>query len=291
MCGEKRSCHARCVAASGSPPRVRGKAQSCAPRWMPARDHPRVCGEKFDELPLEIRQKGSPPRVRGKACLDVIVCRNSRITPACAGKSYALHSRPPTVQDHPRVCGEKKIYDKPRELDEGSPPRVRGKEDDCRTHTGEAGITPACAGKSLGKILDVCVHRGSPPRVRGKELARVEQPDASRITPACAGKRSGQADDLASNEDHPRVCGEKYLDKNKKIRIVGSPPRVRGKAVVRKKADGGIRITPACAGKSSRRGKEASFCRDHPRVCGEKTVIVRLAVALVGSPPRVRGKD
>ena len=50
------------------------------------------------------------------------------------------------------------------------------------------------------------------------------------------------------------------------------------------------RITPACAGKS-RSGNELRVeSRDHPRVCGEKTPLIKEADTVQGSPPRVRGK-
>ena len=49
-------------------------------------------------------------------------------------------------------------------------------------------------------------------------------------------------------------------------------------------------ITPAYAGKSVRRQLILLASPDHPRVCGEKFRLVILAVMLVGSPPRMRGK-
>ena len=50
------------------------------------------------------------------------------------------------------------------------------------------------------------------------------------------------------------------------------------------------RITPACAGKTYSKGDLSVGKRDHPRVCGENTFLVRLKQRLQGSPPRVRGK-
>ena len=50
-------------------------------------------------------------------------------------------------------------------------------------------------------------------------------------------------------------------------------------------------ITPACAGKRSRRRKRWSPPWDHPRVCGEKVCELPAVIAIKGSPPRVRGKD
>ena len=50
------------------------------------------------------------------------------------------------------------------------------------------------------------------------------------------------------------------------------------------------RITPACAGKTSRRRKASRESQDHPRVCGENLSVSRYCRPSSGSPPRVRGK-
>ena len=152
------------------------------------RDHPRVCGEKMHAGYVDGRLLGSPPRVRGKEVRDGADVDADRITPACAGK------RPPSipslysVQDHPRVCGEKADCAAVQWNGMGSPPRVRGKEQRKRITREETGITPACAGKSHAvgqrvKVIQdhprVCGEKatctearfftaGSPPRVRGK---------------------------------------------------------------------------------------------------------------------------
>ena len=66
---------------------------------------------------------------------------------------------------------------------------------------------------------------------------------------------------------------------------------MRGKGKWRGKRAEQSRITPAYAGKSlflTRRG----FSKwDHPRVCGEKYLRIAVFVLLMGSPPRMRGKD
>ena len=86
MCGEKNIWVADVTTSIGSPPHVRGQAlengggsldvritPACAGKshfatnfHLNKRDHPRMCGEKWDKLPREIKQKGSPPHVRGK---------------------------------------------------------------------------------------------------------------------------------------------------------------------------------------------------------------------------------
>ena len=49
-------------------------------------------------------------------------------------------------------------------------------------------------------------------------------------------------------------------------------------------------ITPAYAGKSRREQCPLGAGLDHPRVCGEKIVLVIVFCSLMGSPPRMRGK-
>ena len=147
MCGEKCKSSSSTVTFRGSPPRVRGKARltlllhqlhgitprvrgkaivasfirysfritpACAGksilfhrRPLYTRDHPRVCGEKFQSCHGSHVSLGSPPRVRGKVVAVVFGGKLDGITPACAGKSDRRVVTLPAVEDHPRVCGEK----------------------------------------------------------------------------------------------------------------------------------------------------------------------------------------
>ena len=50
-------------------------------------------------------------------------------------------------------------------------------------------------------------------------------------------------------------------------------------------------ITPAYAGKSGVLVNVDEVAGDHPRVCGEKIVVISTFYPLMGSPPRMRGKD
>ena len=52
-----------------------------------------------------------------------------------------------------------------------------------------------------------------------------------------------------------------------------------------------VGITPAYAGKSLKYAKEEHGIEDHPRVCGEKFPGWELQKCVVGSPPRMRGKE
>ena len=70
----------------------------------------------------------------------------------------------------------------------------------------------------------------------------------------------------------------------------GSPPRRRGKAVLRELIEDHAGITPAWAGKSARGLTLWAGCGDHPRVGGEKLMPPLMGFWLRGSPPRRREK-
>ena len=193
-----------------------------------------------------------------------------RITPACAGNSGRIRSKPAWTRDHPRVCGEQSVRSRALNASKGSPPRVRGTVCDPVLLDLLRGITPACAGNRRAHVSPECaledhprvcgeqrqprtlkrLNEGSPPRVRGTGIISAYQDKSRRITPACAGNRASYLSFPRSPEDHPRVCGEqtaRYLHENS---FEGSPPRVRGTDEKLRLFSQLRRITPACAGNS-----------------------------------------
>ena len=133
--------------------------------------------------------------------------------------------------------------------------------------------------------------RGSPPRMRGKVRGRGFHCPTSGITPAYAGKRNFWRLRCGSMWDHPRVCGEKFPGWELQKCVVGSPPRMRGKAGTESSTPTSARITPAYAGKRNGQSPTMLLRRDHPRVCGEKNAILSGRKTEPGSPPRMRGKE
>ena len=294
----------------GLPPHVRGKEDGLTQRRQhlritPAhagksffrrpvqgniRDHPRVCGEKGKCRSPPHTTIGSPPRMRGKARPGSAYNAASGITPACAGKRPPWAASCHGCRDHPRVCGEKFPSKLLSVVILGSPPRVRGKDYAKRDSNERHGITPACAGKRnqlLGGAggsgdhprvcgekwlnwLCLCPSAGSPPRVRGKVFMMPTGFSTARITPAHAGKRKHFLHGCKRGWDHPRACGEKLACGSTPARRIGSPPRMRGKVQKTEKVLGAQRITPAHAGKRSRKMPPAPPHWDHPRACGEK---------------------
>ena len=234
-------------------------------------DHPRVCGEKSFKTSTSCWSKGSPPRMRGKAKCQLDNVRCGRITPAYAGKSFSPSACIGHYRDHPRVCGEKPGSKQPENPHQGSPPRMRGKGLSAPPACWQIGITPAYAGKSTGGTHAhkcardhprVCGEklrltaketpcRGSPPRMRGKGTGFSALGSASGITPAYAGKSVPLRPLGVVAWDHPRVCGEKCISAIFAAGMLGSPPRMRGKAPRVCKDLERMGITPAYAGKSS----------------------------------------
>ena len=165
----------------------------------------------------------------------------------------------------------------------GSPPHVRGKA--VRTTPGQppAGKSISCSipaedcqdhprvcGEKQVKVVEHCNKRGSPPHMRGKDSLRPAVASTMGITPAHAGKSTGCCKFSSRNQDHPRMCGEKFGKWSTKGRITGSPPYVRGKEQGQVMPGFAFGITPAYAGKRPVTRPLAVSDRDHPRMCGEK---------------------
>ena len=107
MCGKDEHNEHNHIQIIGSPPRVRerpfhvvivngfnGITPACAGKTLNFQnqslrngDHPRVCGKDLHKNQLFYLLLGSPPRVRERLreCLSRII--ETRITPACAGKT------------------------------------------------------------------------------------------------------------------------------------------------------------------------------------------------------------
>ena len=167
-------------------------------------------------------------------------------------RGKVANSEPVTldVEDHPRLCGEKRAEPLMYLIVTGSPPPMRGKAKPVVFTINILGITPAYAGKRKRKpngMLQSKDHprlcgekvtagsswfrlAGSPPPMRGKEGGKLCAIIMPRITPAYAGKRRISVGYLRFCGDHPRLCGEK------------STPSASDSSPVR--------ITPAYAGKS-----------------------------------------
>ena len=89
----------------------------------------------------------------------------------------------------------------------------------------------------------------SPQRVRGKAGGIMALCPLIGINPAHAGKSRPWSPGEISARDHPRTCGEKGMLRVLSSGERGSPPHMRGKAIIVSLDELYIRITPAHAGK------------------------------------------
>ena len=268
MCGEHITAILARVLQQGSSPRVRGtpsayiKAYTCL-GIIPAcagntpyfctlisnlGDHPRVCGEHDKVGEQEAEELGSSPRVRGTRGSGRLSSGHRGIIPACAGNTRRCTTFRGTGGDHPRVCGEHWLSRSRHAAFVGSSPRVRGTRPRILLASFAFGIIPACAGNTA-KVIEtwgndwdhprVCGehgraaafpdrHRGSSPRVRGTRQGRVPRRRRDGIIPACAGNTAPWCTSNRSTRDHPRVCGEHFINTTGEVDKTGSSPRVRG---------------------------------------------------------------
>ena len=136
------------VAALGITPAYAGKRCAKLPALCWLRDHPRVCGEKFNRIAKPFREQDHPRVCGEKKGPAPAPAYPHRITPAYAGK---------------RIIDYYNLF-----VGAGSPPRMRGK---ARAQTRDAavnGITPAYAGKRR-IFLITGTGRWDHPRVCGEK--------------------------------------------------------------------------------------------------------------------------
>ena len=170
-------------------------------------------------------------------------------------------------------------------------PAWAGKSDKHQRARSWLGDHPRVGGEKPMTGTQSGIFTGSPPRGRGKaEMAQLKLDNAG-ITPAWAGKSQHRSTLLSLTGDHPRVGGEKITAIEVMFLSLGSPPRGRGKEFESMPQTFAQRITPAWAGKSATAVLVDSEARDHPRVGGEKIVLLIQTSPPKGSPPRGRGKD
>ena len=109
------------------------------------------------------------------------------------------------------------------------------------------GITPAYAGKTRGLGIRRLFRRdhprvcgkdtkkqknakpmtGSPPRMRERQSLLYALRSQYGITPAYAGKTISFVILSLMAWDHPRVCGKDILLSGPRVKLKGSPPRMR----------------------------------------------------------------
>ena len=208
------------------------------------------------------------------------------------------------------MCGDDVRLPPMPTAERGRPPRVRGRQPGIYYTGGLAGKTPACAGTTgrpprasstraedprvcgddLMRLTSSGPQRGRPPRVRGRPRDLRERAPGDGKTPACAGTTVSAAARPTDWAEDPRVCGDDGPPCLVIFAMRGRPPRVRGRPPGGRpqRTLGGK--TPACAGTTTTTAGGFSAMREDPRVCGDDLTSADESPAVLGRPPRVRGR-
>ena len=111
------------------------------------------------------------------------------------------------------------------------------------------------------------------------------------LIPAHAGKTREPGKARSQARAHPRACGENTGVFSVYYYAAGSSPRMRGKPAQSSAAPPPPRLIPAHAGKTCSLTAMVFALRAHPRACGENDEESIGPPSLIGSSPRMRGKQ
>ncbi len=189
-------------------PASAGRTPRPPPRTSRSPAHPRVGGADPAGPSHAPHSGGSPPRRRGGPSSCTITSAMVRLTPASAGRTASRSPASRSPAAHPRVGGADAVAHGKTNLQDGSPPRRRG-----GLHAGNVRLTlwrltPASAGRTLGRHSSGCpptahprvggadleappvmaLWYGSPPRRRGGRRTERSEGGPRRLTPASAGR-------------------------------------------------------------------------------------------------------
>ena len=188
---------------------MRGKEIRAALCSLDAGITPAYAGKSQHGFYAGAQHLGSPPPMRGKVDQNVCFDELPGITPAYAGKRSDKKQMHHTLQDHPRLCGEKFPQFYFSQTVYRITPAYAGKSEITDEGSSIRRDHPRLCGEKSTRCVVYCIQRGSPPPMRGKGYYTDITFDETGITPAYAGKRqSWQAASFAYG-DHPRLCGEK----------------------------------------------------------------------------------
>ena len=148
---------------------------------------------------------------------------------------------------------------------------------------------PRVCGEHVVRRADPFNFHGSSPRMRGTLASTPPTLVRPRIIPAYAGNTLSKASTRLRQRDHPRVCGEHWVNSCCLIIAKGSSPRMRGTQVAGTAVGDAVGIIPAYAGNTSWDLSTRRLSWDHPRVCGEHAAEIQACGGYLGSSPRMRG--
>ena len=294
---------------SGSSPLARGlpsttTAAHASRRIIPARagftldddgsacieaDHPRSRGVYTGSPPTSTATGGSSPLARGLPPGGSRHHATRRIIPARAGFTTAPGCRSPRAWDHPRSRGVYPARPGCQSPGGGSSPLARGLRREHRRPSKETRIIPARAGFTTRRRPRSPRRGGSSPLARGLLQPVLSAVWTGRIIPARAGFTAAGPLRSMDREDHPRSRGVYSSDREAGTLPRGSSPLARGLLIATLGEAIDVRIIPARAGFTGRRGRRRRPCRDHPRSRGVYSADAHHRHYQSGSSPLARG--
>ena len=258
-----------------------------------------------------VQGAGSSPLTRGKRASNRRKCREIRLIPAHAGKTFEPGGQRLTTQAHPRSRGENysELGNTPSMT--GSSPLTRGKLTSASTASSPARLIPAHAGKTGTPIAvndrlpahprsrgenpachgAVDSRPGSSPLTRGKLALGAAVAGGCGLIPAHAGKTAADPRHAHRRQAHPRSRGENTAKPTEAGWAGGSSPLTRGKLDALPVSETDERLIPAHAGKTRGNRQSARPDQAHPRSRGENVVSNGGDQDNIGSSPLTRGKQ
>ena len=223
------------------------------PKYTLAGAHPRSRGENAPAGGVKVSVCGSSPLTRGKRVVGSAAPTSWGLIPAHAGKTTRQPRSTPLHRAHPRSRGENFWPTAPTCVGGGSSPLTRGKQASGCPQSGQWGLIPAHAGKTIwatrsssaptahprsrGENRGCCLIAGggygSSPLTRGKQARGRAARRPSGLIPAHAGKTHECTKSLPVWGAHPRSRGENRWLHCRQVTRAGSSPLTRGKLRVR----------------------------------------------------------
>ena len=148
---------------------------------------------------------------------------------------------------------------------------------------------PRICGEHHSPRSALMMSAGSSPHMRGTLDPDYSTVNVHGIIPAYAGNTYCRCLGSLRVRDHPRICGEHFPSQHLGGDVEGSSPHMRGTQPGSHGQAVRLGIIPAYAGNTPRAGTRNCPTRDHPRICGEHSLVLAIRLLWRGSSPHMRG--
>ena len=158
---------------------------------------------------------------------------------------------------------------------DGSSPHARGTRSARSGRRPRQTVHPRMCGERPPDVPDALWRDGSSPHARGTRAVVDALSAAWRFIPACAGNADHHLSVWNPWAVHPRICGERSSGFTRTLIGDGSSLHARGTPAATPLYDAVARFIPACAGNASGPARPSASAPVHPRMCGERGVVVK----------------